>query len=123
MKVRIKGNFIRYRLSKSEVELLSTVGVIREETHFPNNQLFSYSLQSKEGIENLASEFKNGHITIYIPKELSDVWVNNNKVGYRNTVKVDDNNILVLLIEKDFQCLDETLEDQSDNYPNPIAKS
>jgi hypothetical protein len=25
------------------------------------------------------------------------------------------------LLEKDFACLDNTLEDQSDNYPNPKA--
>jgi hypothetical protein len=28
---------------------------------------------------------------------------------------------LFLLIEKDFVCLDNTFEDQSDNYPNPNA--
>jgi hypothetical protein len=27
---------------------------------------------------------------------------------------------LFLLLEKDFVCLDETIEDQSDNYPNPL---
>jgi hypothetical protein len=26
------------------------------------------------------------------------------------------------LIEKDFQCLDNTEEDQSDMYPNPLAE-
>lgn len=121
MKVRIKGNFVRYRLSKSEVELLSTCGVIDEKTFFKNNQLFSYSLQSKDGISNLDADFINGHITIYIPTEDAKSWVNNNKVGYRHTIEIDEKNILVLLIEKDFQCLDETIEDQSDNYPNPIA--
>jgi hypothetical protein len=27
-----------------------------------------------------------------------------------------------LLVEKDFVCLDNTIEDQSDNYPNPLAE-
>jgi len=26
------------------------------------------------------------------------------------------------LVEKDFKCLDNVAEDQSDNYPNPLAK-
>jgi hypothetical protein len=30
---------------------------------------------------------------------------------------------LFLLVEKDFTCLDEVAEDQSDNYPNPLAAS
>ena len=29
---------------------------------------------------------------------------------------------LVLLVEKDFTCLDNAEEDQSDNYPNPLAE-
>ena len=29
---------------------------------------------------------------------------------------------LYILIEKDFKCLDNTIEDQSDNYPNPLAE-
>jgi hypothetical protein len=28
---------------------------------------------------------------------------------------------LNLLVEKDFTCLDNVAEDQSDNYPNPLA--
>jgi len=122
MKVRIKGNFVRYRLSKIDVELLSSCGVVEEKTCFKNNQLFSYSLRSKEEIKNLDADFNNGHLTIYIPAEDAKNWVNNKKVGYRNTINIDIKNILVLLIEKDFQCLDETEEDQSDNYPNPIAR-
>jgi hypothetical protein len=30
-----------------------------------------------------------------------------------------EDNSLYLLVEKDFVCLDETSEDQSDNYENP----
>jgi hypothetical protein len=29
---------------------------------------------------------------------------------------------LHLLVEKDFTCLDNVTEDQSDNYPNPLLK-
>ena len=122
MKVRIKGNFIRYRLSKSEVEALSLTGVVKETTCFGINNLFTYSLESKDGIENLEANFMNGNLIIFLPKEYSHSWFTNSKVGYRSTVKIDEKNILVLLVEKDFQCLDETEEDQSNNYPNPIAK-
>jgi len=34
-------------------------------------------------------------------------------------MKINDDQSLYLLIEKDFKCLDETTEDQSDNFENP----
>ena len=122
MKVRIKGNFIRYRLSKSEVEDLSLTGIVKETTCLGVNNFFTYSLVSKDGIENLEANFMDGNLIIFLPKENAQNWFTNSKVGYRSTVKIDEKNILVLLVEKDFQCLDETEEDQSNNYPNPIAK-
>ncbi|CAN5539153.1 hypothetical protein BH11BAC2_BH11BAC2_05800 [soil metagenome] len=121
MKVRIKGNFIRYRLTKSEVEKISNEGLLEEQTHFGSNAVFSYALKRKEGISNLEADYKENKITIYMPATDADVWFKNNKVGYRTTVPVSGDTILVLLIEKDFQCLDEVEEDQSDNYPNPQA--
>jgi hypothetical protein len=33
----------------------------------------------------------------------------------------DKNGPVQLLVEKDFTCLDNVEEDQSDNYPNPLA--
>ena len=48
MKLRIKGNTIRFRLTKSEVEYFGNTLFIEEQTSFPNNAL-SYSLKSYEG--------------------------------------------------------------------------
>lgn len=33
----------------------------------------------------------------------------------------DNSGIISLLVEKDFTCLDNVDEDQSDNFPNPVA--
>lgn len=121
MKVRIKGNFVRYRLSKSEVEKISTTGSLEESTHFGGDHVFTYALISKEGISDLEADFVNSKLSVYIPTAHAASWFTNNKVGYKTTIRVDENITLDLLIEKDFQCLDEVVEDQSDNYPNPQA--
>ncbi len=42
-------------------------------------------------------------------------------VAYENKVKTNNGSILALLIEKYFTCLDNTIEDRSNNYPNPKA--
>ena len=122
MKMRIKGNFIRYRLTKTEVQQLSESGVVSEKTFFSKNNILTYTLKTKTDVIDLQVEFNNADITIFINSLIAKEWNNNQKVGYRGTVSIDEreNNVLVLLVEKDFQCLDETEEDQSDNYPNPL---
>ena len=41
--------------------------------------------------------------------------------GFQHKQALSNGKELFLLVEKDFVCLDNTFEDQSDNYPNPNA--
>jgi hypothetical protein len=43
-------------------------------------------------------------------------WEDTDKVGFEETAGT-----IYLLVEKDFKCLDNVAEDQSDNYPNPLS--
>ena len=122
MKIRIKGNSIRFRLTRSEVSDFAKTGIITEKTVLPNKPFF-YALEAKSGIQELAAEFLNDTIVIYFPKEYQKDWAVNKKVGYSNHVSQTDQEKLSLLVEKDFTCLDNTVEDQSDNYPNPRLKA
>ena len=118
MKIRIKGNSIRFRLTKSEVSLFSEQGEYSEETRF-NGKTFRYSLQATDKVEILNATFVDDTICFSVPKDFSASWAGNDEVGIRNLQILDDGTELFLLLEKDFVCLDETFEDQSDNYPNP----
>ena len=118
MKIRIKGNSVRFRLTKSEVETFSKTGIFKEETVFATKTLI-YALVAKEGITELEADYTAETITIYFPKSEQVAWATNTKIGYSNSVDWNDKNALSLLVEKDFTCLDNTIEDQSDNYPNP----
>ena len=60
-------------------------------------------------------------ITIYIPKKDTIDWPTNAKIGFKNSIDTENRNSLSILVEKDFVCMDETVEDQTDNYPNPKA--
>ena len=118
MKIRIKGNSVRFRLTKTEVETFCKTGSYTEVTHFQSKAL-TYSLLAKEGITELEADFVKDTITIYFPKSEQEAWATSDRVGYSNGVEWNDTNQLSLLVEKDFSCLDNTIEDQSDNYPNP----
>jgi hypothetical protein len=122
MKVRIKGNSVRYRLAKSEVRKLKDEGIVEESTHFPGQVKFSYVLQADDSVDALTADFSDNRMTIRIPAREAQVWYDSNRVGYNGGLPIDNGEHLSLLVEKDFQCLDETHEDQTDNYPNPLAQ-
>ena len=121
MKIRIKGNFVRYRLSKTDVRRLADEGRVEESTCFgPDPEhTFTYALVARPGLTRLEASFDSGRITLYVPAEAARDWPDNDRVGFENEVPVAPHAVLKLLLEKDFVCLDETVEDQSDNYANP----
>ncbi len=120
MKIRIRGNSVRLRLTKTEVNDLCQKGAFTEKIVFPNNTL-TYTIKAKESIENMDASYTDNCITIYIPKKDCKEWPTNTIIGFKHILNIDSVNSLSILVEKDFVCMDETVEDQSDNYPNPKA--
>ena len=119
MKLRIKGNSVRIRLSRTEVDQFCAEGYLEEKTEFGNNS-FLYALQSVDGIPALTADISDGKITMYVPANIRPVWANSETVGYENNMDLGDDSKLYLLLEKDFKCIDAPPnEDQSDNYENP----
>jgi hypothetical protein len=118
MKIRIQRNSVRFRLSKTDVEQLGTIGYLNEETAFGSSK-FYYSVKQDPSGESLSAEFANGMITMFVPTAFTKDWATNNVVGIDANVPLDGQESLYLLVEKDFKCLDNVAEDQSDNYENP----
>ncbi|GAA4326811.1 hypothetical protein GCM10023149_29860 [Mucilaginibacter gynuensis] len=113
MKIRIKGNTLRYRLTRSEVIALSQNGKLTDQTEFIGNTL-SYSVQ-RSGEEAMSADFNHNTISLYIPDKKLQQWASTDTVGLENTW-----NGIYLLIEKDFKCIDgDVSEDQSDYFENP----
>ena len=115
MKLRIKNNGIRYRLTKTDVANLDQFGFVKEKVNFGDTELV-YVLQATVDNE-ISANFKDNIMTMYIPKIMIGKLANTDEVGFEGRYGE-----LQMLIEKDFTCLDEVAEDQSDNYPNPLAQ-
>ena len=119
MKIRIKGNSIRYRLSRPEVELFAKEGLVTEKTEF-TNAILTYSILRYTG-KMISAELTGQNITIYIPESLAEQWTSTDLVGLEWNMPLSDDKNLYLLIEKDFKCNDATgLEDESELYNNPL---
>ncbi len=120
MKLRIKGNSLRIRLTKSEVNYFGKENYLEEKTEF-GNAVFIYALQSSADVKSISATFIQNKITLLIPTSVAYVWTTTNQVGIEGEMETGNNKKLFLLIEKDFKCLDNVAEDQSDNYENPNA--
>ena len=120
MKLRIKGNSIRIRLTKTEVAQFGEKGYWEEKTEFGNTTL-TYAIQKDSAAKELSAKMEGTTITMILPESIANEWTSTNIVGFQNQYQLPTGTELFLLIEKDFVCLDNTFEDQSDNYPNPNA--
>lgn len=114
MKIRIKGNSLRYRLTQTDMHRLSLEGYLEDKTEFGKRQL-KYVIQ-KTNEEELSAFFDDNVISLQVPGRMIEELNAADKVGFQG-----EQGALLLLVEKDFTCLDNVDEDQSDNYPNPLA--
>lgn len=116
MKIRINGNFVRLRLSQSEVEKFAQDSQVGDAIQFGSRSL-TYQLVSSDKDE-VSVDFDGSKITISVPTHLSLQWTDTELVGFENA----DQSHVRILVEKDFQCLHKRPgEDESDNFPNPAA--
>jgi hypothetical protein len=121
MKLRIKGNSLRYRLTRPEVERFAEKGLVEDRVNFGGLSL-TYALCSTEKTE-LSAAFGDNRITLYMPAGLVEEWIRTDKVGFEHRMPLTKTGeSLQLLVEKDYTCLDNVEEDQSDHYPNPLLK-
>ena len=118
MKLRIKGDSIRFRLSKSELTAFGIVNFVKAKIHFADSEL-EYCIKMSDTNSEISASFQSNTITVNIPTQLAMNWVNTEIVGLQFVQTLSNGNKLFILIEKDFVCLDNTFEDQSDNFPNP----
>lgn len=116
----MKGNSVRFRLTKTEVETFCKTGYFEEQVHFLEST-FIYALELSGTAQNMVAQFRQSKTIVSIPKDLVGNWDANETVGFNSKIPLKNGEELSILIEKDFVCMDETVEDQSDNYPNPLA--
>ena len=117
MKIRSRGNSVRFRLTKNEVEHLCRERSIEERTNFTNKD-FIYEVKVAS-TEKLDIHFLNNKISLQISEALIEHWDNNDKVGFSHSVATSNGKTIDILLEKDFTCLEDRGEDDSNNYPNP----
>lgn len=124
MKLRMKNNSVRLRLTQSEVDRFDETGKVEEAIEFggESREQFVYALESRAETEEIKAKFENNRITVFVPRQIADQWTQTEKVGLENVQTIGDGKTLRLLIEKDYACLaPRTGEDDRDAFPHPSA--
>lgn len=120
MKIRIKDNSVRLRLSKPDLDLFGNEGYLEEKTEFPGST-FTYAIQKLFDGKYIDASFIDQKLTLFVPKHIVQEWTETNTIGFNHNLPVGDNKTLFLLIEKDFKCIDgDVTEDQSEYFDNPV---
>ena len=124
MKLRIKGNTLRLRLRRSEIDRLAHSGVVSDEIRFgvDTGQALKFSVASSDGVDGVTTQFSDNQILILIPESDAIDWTTTDRVGIEATQDVGGNTVLSILIEKDFECLTRPDDpENADSFPNPTA--
>ena len=125
MKLRIRGESIRLRLKRAEVDQIAAGISISEETHFPDSVL-TYRLDVSED-NDISASFDNGSLVINVPKSKALDWADTDQVSLHAEQKLPGTGFLSLLIEKDFSCLEpghhRDSDDDEDTFPHPRAQA
>jgi len=121
MKLRIKGNSLRLRISRSEVTRLLEGDCLEETIQFAPEACarFTYALQQDRLVGRPTVRYTENRVAVLIPADQANAWGITDQVGIAEDIGLGNLGSLALLIEKDFACLDRSDEDNLDTFPNP----
>jgi hypothetical protein len=122
MKLRIKGNSLRLRVSRSEFAHFQAGGRIEETIRFadaPEARL-TYALESAAQSPPVRVQYGFRDVTVILSKEQARTWEAESEVGVYSNLGIGSAGSLAVTVEKDFACLDRSDENE-DTFANPNA--
>ncbi len=123
MKLRIKGDSLRLRVSRSELERILEGRRIQETTHFGSAReaQFTYALEIALQTAPIQLRYESQTITVFLSDNHARQWGEASEVGIYGVIAIDPGISLQVTIEKDFACLDRSDEENEDTFQNPHA--
>ena len=113
MKLRIRENTLRLRLTQTEVSELVRAGRVENRTQLGHDAALGLVFRLQLSAFRLAPgvEFDGQRITVSLPEAEAKSWAQENEVG----IYGEEPWGLKLSIEKDFKCLDERSNENDSN--------
>ena len=118
MKLRIKGNSLRLRLTRSEVATLGSGGRVAETVMFAPQNILTYIVESAN-IAAITADYTGAQILIRVPAEGATRLSESDEVGLSSEQAIGENLKLTIIIEKDFTCLTPRGDEDADTFHHP----
>ena len=119
MKLRLQGNSVRLRLTRSEVERLREAGLVEESVDFGAGEVLAYRLRSTPEQGAVVVEYRHGALTVSVPGKAAEAWAISDEEGM-----YAQSGLVSISIEKDFRCMTRSNEEsERDAFPHPGKRS
>ncbi|MEM9385287.1 MAG: hypothetical protein AAGA68_09530 [Pseudomonadota bacterium] len=119
MKLRIRGNSIRLRVTRGELASIASDGLVEEIVDFGSNAL-RYRLVRDPEATAAQARFADQIIEVRLPAVAVDAWAHDEAEVSIDAEQRLDAGALRILVEKDFACLQPRAEeDESDMFAHP----
>lgn len=120
MKLRIKGNSLRLRVSPSEMEQLLQSGRVEETIYFGTEEdaRLTYALELSAQAGAMTVRYRPQEVTVQVSSREARTWAEGTDVGLYGATG-SGHGPLEVAIEKDFACLDKDGAENADTFPNP----
>ena len=123
MKLRIRGNTVRLRVSKAELATIAATGAAEDAVRFAGDVGMRYGLQVTAA-GAVAAEFGGNVLRVLVPKASVEVWLRPDEVAIEGEQAIGHGEVLRILVEKDYTCLaPRSGEDDSELFANPQMSS
>ncbi len=123
MKLRMSGNSVRLRLSRSEVAQLERFSSVEDAVEFGGDCKLSYSLLVSAEINAVHASLNGGSIRVVIPSDMAQSWIATDSLTISAQQDIGAGKNLQILIEKDLKCAHKGLVENEDSYSNPLVSN
>lgn len=123
MKLRIRGDTLRLRLSQGDVAILLEHREVEDAIHFAPGRSLRYALRLDRNADAVTASYEDDRMVVHLPEARGRTWAVGAEVGVAAAQDVEPGRALSILVEKDFKCLaPRPGEDAYDGFPNPAER-
>lgn len=100
MKLWIRGNSIRLRVSKTELAKLAENGTVEDFVRFTSDQRVRYAIEVRP-TGAVTAQFSGTELVVTLPKPRLDLWLRPNEISVEGSQPIGGGKVLQIVLEKD----------------------
>ncbi len=100
MKLRIRGNSLTLRVSKTELAKLAETGKVEDAMRFSSEQSLRYGIEVRP-TGAVTAAFSGAEILVTLPKARLDLWLRPDEVSVEGSQPIGGGKVLQIVLEKD----------------------